>query len=113
MESQESIVLLLSNLLYKVAPNLFPNEPPQRTELCLVRKEEILNSPALFPYVHTFYIRCCCGATFRTERCLECRDYINEQLSFNEMHREPKLLVSYTDFSPKNPVQPRSTVKFH
>ena len=42
---------------------------------CIVCKEEIVNLLALFPCRHAFHIRCCRGATFRTEWCPECRDY--------------------------------------
>ena len=90
MASQESI---LSNLIYRVVTNLFTNEPPQRTEPCLECKEEIINLFALFPCGHAFHIRCCRKASIRTEKCPECQDYINEQLGFNEMSREQKLLA--------------------
>ncbi|RHZ72515.1 hypothetical protein Glove_242g97 [Diversispora epigaea] len=94
MASQESIALLLLSLDHKVAPHLF-SEPP-RPEPCLICKQEIIDSHAMFRCGHSFHIKCCRATSVRSEQCPECRDHNMEQPErLKDMRREEKLLALY------------------
>ncbi|CAG8540486.1 10787_t:CDS:10 [Acaulospora morrowiae] len=83
MASQKSITQLLLNLIHKRAPELFPDGPPQEAEPCLICKKEILESLAFFK----------CRPLFRSTRCPEYHNPINEKIGINEARKVEKLLI--------------------